>query len=456
MPVVSAGRRFSLFYLRRVCFCLRRAGVRHAQAQQPQVITFDEAIRIALDRNIQVKQSGNNIELSARQVFQRRMDFLPSFSMSTNGSRGSGFAQDQAGRNIQFTSQNLNGSLSGQINLFDGFANIAALRQSRHSLQASELTYDQTRQTVAFDVASNFLLYVNGGQLVVIQQENLEAQRQLLAQIEEFVNVGSRPISDLYQQQAATAQSELDVLNAERDAELSKARLIQGLQLDPRGEYEFVAPRYEDVPVIPQDYNLQELFDIAFRSRDDLAAQEARILAAQQGVRLAKSVFWPRVDLGGSYRSNYSPNTDRSFFDQVDGNRGNSLGFSVSYSIFDGFSRNTQVQQAEVQYRNEMLEMESLKQNAALQVRQGYLEYETARKSLEVSETQVLAAERALDASQNRYNVGAGTLVELTQARAQYVAAVSNRVQAQYNFLFQSKLVDFFVGRLDLSAPLFD
>ena len=103
-----------------------------------------------------------------------------------------------------------------------------------------------------------------------------------------------------------------------------------------------------------------------------------------------------------------------------------------------------------------MLEMESLKQNAALQVRQGYLEYETARKSLEVSETQVLAAERALDASQNRYNVGAGTLVELTQARAQYVTAVSNRVQAQYNFLFQSKLVDFFVGRLDLSAPLFD
>ena len=437
---------------------LAAGGVRHAQAQQPQVITFDEAIRIALDRNIQVKQSGNNIELSARQVFQRRMDFLPSFSMSTNGSRGSGFAQDQAGRNIQFTSQNLNGSLSGQINLFDGFANIAALRQSRHNLQASELTYDQTRETVAFDVASNFLLYVNGGQLVVIQQENLEAQRQLLAQIEEFVNVGSRPISDLYQQQAATAQSELDVLNAERDAELSKARLIQGLQLDPRGEYEFVAPRYEDVPVIPQDYNLQELFDIAFRSRDDLAAQEARILAAQQGVRLAKSVFWPRVDLGGSYRSNYSPDDfmDRSFFDQLDGNRGNSLGFNISYSLFDGFSRNTQVQQAEVQYRNEMLEMESLKQNAALQVRQGYLEYETARKSLEVSETQVLAAERALDASQNRYNVGAGTLVELTQARAQYVTAVSNRVQAQYNFLFQSKLVDFFVGRLDLSAPLFD
>ncbi len=437
-------------------FLLAAGGGRHAQAQQPQVITFDEAIRIALDRNIQVKQSGNNIELSARQVFQRRMNFLPSFSMSTNGSRGSGFAQDQAGRNIQFTSQNLSGSLSGQINLFDGFANIAALRQSKHNLQASELTYDQTRETVAFDVASNFLLYVNGGQLVVIQQENLEAQRQLLAQIEEFVNVGSRPISDLYQQQAATAQSELDVLNAERDAELSKARLIQVLQLDPRSEYEFVAPRYEDVPVAPQDYDLQELFDIAFQSRDDLAAQEARILAAQQGVRLAKSVFWPTVGLGGSYRSNYSPDINRSFFDQVDGNRGNSLGFSVSYSIFDGFSRNTQVQQAEVQYRNEMLEMESLKQNAALQVRQGYLEYETARKSLEVSETQVLAAERALDASQNRYNVGAGTLVELTQARAQYVAAVSNRVQAQYNFLFQSKLVDFFVGRLDLSTPLFD
>ena len=437
-------------------FLLAVGGMRHAHAQQPHVITFDEALRIALDRNIQVKQSGNNIELSARQVFQRRMDFLPSFSMSTSGSRGSGFAQDQAGRNIQFTSQNLNGSVSGQINLFDGFANIAALQQSKHNLQASELTFDQTRQSVAFDVASNFLLYVNGGQLVVIQQENLEAQRQLLAQIEEFVNVGSRPISDLYQQQAATAQAELNVLTSERDAELSKARLIQVLQLDPRDEYEFVAPRYEDIPVVPQDYDLQELFDIAFESRDDLAAQEARIRAAQQGIRLAKSVYWPRVDIGGSYRSNYSPDIDKSFADQIEGNRGNSLGFSISYPLFNNFSRGTQIQQAEVQYRNTMLEMESLKQNAALQVRQGYLEYEAARKSLEVSETQLLAAERALEASRNRYNAGSGTLVELSQARAQYVAAVSNRVQAQYNFLFQSKLVDFFVGRLDLSTPLFD
>lgn len=437
-------------------FLLSPGGVRHAHAQEARVITFDEALRIALERNVQVKQSGNDIELSARQVFQRRMNFFPSFSMSTNGSRGSGFAQDQAGRNIQFTNQNLNGSVSGQMNLFDGFANIASFRQSQHTLRATELTYDQTRQTVAFDVANNFLFYVNGGQLVLIQQENLEAQRQLLAQIEEFVNVGSRPISDLYQQQAATAQAELNVLTAERDAELSKARLIQALQLDPRGEYEFVAPRYEDVPVVPQDYDLQELFNIAFASRDDLAAQEARIRAAQQGIRLAKSVFWPRVDFGGSYRSNYSPNIDRSFLDQVEGNRGNSLSFNISYSIFDGFSRSTQVQQAEVQYRNAMLEMESLRQNAALQVRQGYLEYEAARKSLEVSETQVLAAERALEASENRYNVGAGTLVELSQAQAQYVTAVSNRVQAQYNFLFQSKLVDFFVGRLDLSSPLFD
>ena len=431
-------------------------GAHTAYAQQPRVITFDQALRIALDRNIEVQQSGNNIELSARQVFQRRMDFLPSFSMSTNGSRGSGFAQDQAGNTIPFTSQNLSGSVSGQINLFDGFANIASLRQSQHTLHASELSHDQTRQTVAFNVANNFLLYVNAGQLVIIREENLEAQRQLLSQIEEFVNVGSRPISDLYQQQAAAAQAELDVLTAERDAELGKARLIQVLQLDPRDTYEFVAPRYEDVPITPEDYNLEELFDIAFASRDDLAAQEARILAAQQGIRMAKSTYWPRVDFGGSYRSNYSPDIDQSFGDQIDANRGNSLGFSVSYPIFDGFSRAAQVQQAQVQYRNAMLEMENLKQNAALQVRQGYLEYDAARKSLEVSETQVLAAERALEASQNRYNVGAGTLVELTQSRAQYVAAVSNRVQAQYNFLFQSKLVDFFVGRLDLSTPLFD
>lgn len=422
-------------------------------AQTARVISFEEAVRIALEDNIRVKQSENSVELQTRQVFQRRMDFLPSLSFSTNGSRGSGFAQDQAGRNIQFTNKNVNGSFSTQVNVFSGFADVAALEQARYDRDASTLNFDRTRQDVVFSVADNFLAYVNATEQVRIQEENLASQQQQLEQIEEFVNVGARPISELYQQQALTAQAELQVLDAQRTAQVNKSLLIQVLQLDPFGEYEFAAPDLEAAPLALQDVNLDELLRSAFAERPDLEAQETQILAAEQGVRIAKSQYWPSVNIGGSYRSNFSPDADGDVFDQLDINRGNSIGFSISYPIFDRFSRGTQVQQAEVQYRNEILELDEIRQQIALQVRQAYLDYELTTKRVAVTETQVLAAEQAVAAAEERYNVGAGTLVELTQARAQYVEAVSSQTQARYDMLFQAKLIDYYVGRLNPTQP---
>jgi len=70
-------------------------------------------------------------------------------------------------------------------------------------------------------------------------------------------------------------------------------------------------------------------------------------------------------------------------------------------------------------------------------------------KELESSERAVIAAERALETEQQRYEVGATTLIELNLANANFVQAQSNRIQAVYNFVFQEKLLDFYIGRLD-------
>ena len=96
------------------------------------------------------------------------------------------------------------------------------------------------------------------------------------------------------------------------------------------------------------------------------------------------------------------------------------------------------------------------RQQIATEVRQAYLDYQTAQKRLDVTAKRLRAAERALEAEQARYDAGSSTLVELSQARATYVEAASERVQARYDFLFQSKLLDYYQGRLDPEQELFD
>lgn len=426
----------------------------NAAAQEARVITFEEAVRIALEQNVLLKQSANNADLQARLTYQQRMNFLPTLNFSSGGSRGSGFTQDQAGRNIAFSSTNFNGNFSASVNVFNGFADAASLEQARHDQAASEYTYDRARQNVVFNVVTTFVDLINAQEQVGIQQENLASQRQQLDQIQAFTDVGARPVSDLYQQQAAVAQAELQVLNAERTAQLTQTQLIQVLQLNPFGAYTFVAPELDEASLQATPYELDRLLRGALEQRADVRAQEARIAAARQGIRIARSAYWPSIGFGGSLQSNFSPDADGGLFNQLDLNRGTSVGFSVSLPIFNQFNRSTNVQRAEVFHRNAELELQNMRQNVALQVRQAYLDYLTNQKRLDVTEKQVRAAAQALEAARERYNVGATTLVELAQAQAAYVQAASDQAQAKYDFLFQGKLIEYYIGQLDPAQPL--
>ena len=195
----------------------------------------------------------------------------------------------------------------------------------------------------------------------------------------------------------------------------------------------------------------------AYERRSDLEARSLYIRAAEQGIRAARSTYWPSINLSGGIGSSYSDVRLLSFQDQFfSDNRSGSVGISFTMPLFDRLTTRNNVQQARVEYNNRLLELDDARQGIAVQVRQAYLDYQTAEKQLAVTDVQLRAATHALDADQERYNLGAATLVELAQARAQQVQASSSWVQARYDFLFQEKLLDYYTGILDPSTTLFD
>lgn len=434
-----------------------------AHAQEVQQITFDEAVRIALDQNITLQRTSNSVDLQEVNVSRDRMAFYPSLGISGGGSQSYGrtFSQEDLGF-VSETTESFNMDIGADYTLFSGFSRTAALEQSRLGLEARGLDHQRQRQTVVFNVMSNYLTLIERQEQVLIQEENLESASQLLAQIEEFTRVGSRPISDLFQQQAQVAAAELALLQAQREVQLSEANLIQILQLDPFAEYEFSAPTVEDDDLVVQDYMVSSMLERAFAQRRDLHALEYDIRAAQEGIRLARSSYWPTVSLSAGYGSGWysayqrpgEPNV--SFIDQLNDRRSGALRLNLSFPIFDRFETRNNIQSARVQLENVRLDLEGLQQDVAVQVRQAYLDYETAQKQLQVTEAQLASAELALEAEQERYNVGSSTLVELSQVRADYVRAAGDRVSARYGLLFQQRLIEYYLGILDPAQPLFD
>lgn len=426
-----------------------------AQPNAPaQTITFDDAVRIALRQNTALQQANNTAQLNEATVRQQKLQFLPDFRFSTNTGQNYGrtFSQEE-GRILNQTTHSLTAGVQSSVTLFNGMANVANLRSAQLTENAGEQNVKRAEQTVAFTVASNFLALVQQQEQLRIRRENLAAQEAQERQIKAFVDAGSRPISDLYQQQATVAAARTDLVNAERAFELAKVDIIQTLQLDPRGNYTFVPPALDTTANAARvSFDLDSLLTRALSQRVDLNAREELVNAASQGVRAARGGRWPTLSLSAGYNSAYNSATDIGFVDQLDQRRGGSIGLGISIPLFDRGNVDLATQRALINEENARLELKNTQQQVGLEVRRAYLDYQTALQQYDAAQAQLRAAQLALEATQQRYNVGAATLFEVTQARAALVQAESSLISARYGLLFQRASIGYYVGDLNPRA----
>lgn len=420
-------------------------------------ITLDEAIDIAIENNYQLKQVQNNLDLAEAEIFSAKADFLPSLNGSLNGSRNTGLAfvpEDLAYDDR--TRSSIGGSLNSNITLFNGFSNIMNLRSAQANQLSQKEDLERLRETIIFNTASRFLQVVLDQELLRIAESTLEASQSQLDQISAQVEVGSLPTVDLYNQEATVANDELQVIQQENALEFSTAQLLRIMQDDSIQEIEISMPSSDQLSLVPVDLNLQEMVEAALQNRSDLQAQEFAIESFENNVKIARSNLMPTLSASASLNSGYSDQLNDqitgeplSFSDQFfDRSIQRSFGFSLQIPIFNRWNNRITLQNSQIQLKNSRLELENIRFQISEEVRQAYNDYVAVSKELESTEKSLLAAERAYETEQQRYEVGASTLIELNQANANYVQAQSNRVQAIYNFVFQEKLLDYYIGRL--------
>ena len=424
-----------------------------AQSTAPGAkIGLQDAIGIALRQSVLVKQSENAVASSTNGVSEAKNAFLPSLNLNTSSARSVG----RAGTSTlgSSTAQSLNTGISSSFTVFDGLRNVNELRQAKLDVTATTSDLTRARQTAVYTVASNYLtLATTEGQLAV-QKENLTAQEAQEKQLQTLVKAGARSISDLYQQQATTAAARANVVSAERDVELARIALIQTLQLDPRGSYDFVAPTVGDVSGSVPKYDLDSLLSQAFASRSDLAAEQTRVEVAAVGTKAAGASRLPTVSLSTSYNASYNSAAASALGAQLDQNRGGSVSLGVSFPIFDKGATSAAVQEAKIREDNARLALADQRQSVALDVRRAWLTLESTRQQLTVALAQQKAADLAVSTTQARYQVGTSTLLELTQARASQLQANVAVVNARNALAFQDALLPYYTGELDPTKAL--
>jgi outer membrane protein len=431
-----------------------------AQNANLRVITIDEAISIALENNYSLKQAKNELDLAEDLIFSEKADFLPSVSANMNGSRTTGqqFLFDRFSEGldpfVDVSSQSISGGMNASISLFNGFNNILTLKSSQSNKESREQQYERAKELVIFNTASRYLQVLLDKELLAIAKQNLETSTAQLEQVQAQVELGARPMVDLFNQEAQVANDELVVTQRENTLSLNSLLLIRQLEIDPLGAYDFVVPdlTLNDLPWM--DVNLRSLVNEALTTRSDILSAEASISSLRYQMQVTKNSLLPTLRASAGVSSRYSDQysiggAEVSFSDQFfDQQVNRSLGLSFNVSLFNNWNRMYSIQSSQVQLKNAELNLDNSKMQVIQEVSQAYNDYSSYVKQLEASEKSLVASERAFQTQQERYNLGASTLIELTQAQSSFVSAQSNYTQAMYNLIFQEKLLDFYLGKL--------
>lgn len=419
----------------------------------PRTITFERAAAIALERNLSLLLAERRNTLDDAAVSDARARFLPDLRLGVSGNES--YDRTDTGGGTEWTSSRSMGvSLSSGLTLFDGFANVSGLREARFEQVAGRLDTERARQTVVFQVITDYLALIEATEQERVRTGNLAAQEEQLGRVRALVEEGERPISDLYQQRATVSSAKLAVVEAHRTWELSRVDLMQTLHLDPLADVTFVIPDAAELDPGEPAGAAAPLIEAADRERPDLAAERQRLAAVDERLTQARAGRWPTLSLSGSFSGRYSDGEPDGVWDQLGRRQSGGVGLSLSLPLFDRFDTRNAIRRAETNRETATINLDALRQDVALQVRRAVLDRDAARESLAAARDGAAAAREALSYTNERYLAGAATLAEVTLSRAGLVSAESAEVSALYRLLWQNRLVDYYIGTLDPDARI--
>jgi len=443
-------------------------------ANTVETLTLEKVIKIAIENAVATAQAKNNYELTGAQLLQAYGQFLPSLAVSAtytplNSNQRINPTTLPGGQVIfplfgqQTTS--IGFSLNSSLNLFNGLADQAALQNAIHARESAGYTLKRAKQDIAFSVAQAYLQILLNQELLAIAQENLKVSQERLRQLQEQARLGARTIADLYQQEAQKAADELAVIRAENTLRNSKLALIRQARLDPTKEYKFESPPIDTTLLGAEYQDEARLIAVAQEQRADLKAAQESLTAASWAITQARGTFLPALNLNFTLFTNgfsvFSQSIDGNTIpnpvlptvgEQLNKQISFNIGLQLSWTIFDRFSTNLRAEQALINYRNQELQYEDLKIRVVAEVRQALGDYQAALKQLESTSKGLLSAKQAYETIQKRYEVGSATFVEVAAAQAALVRAQSDRAQALFNFTFQKKILEYFLGSVDIDA----
>ena len=421
---------------------------------QQKVWSLEDCIKYAIENNIQIKQQAVQTEVQKNSLDLAKLKLLPTLNGSAGYNYSFGRALDQ--NTYRFYNQTLqsdNFYVGGQTPVFNGLQNYNSIQKNKSLVLASQEDLKNISDNVALNVALMYLQVLLNKELVAVDDNQLNITLQQIEKTRKLVDAGSVAKGNLLQIQAQAAQEELALINMKNQLETSYLTLTQLLELKTPAGFEIEVPVINVDPNSLITGNIDEIYEIAIKNRPEIKSSELSLTASQYSLKIAKGGRSPQISLNYSVNSGYTyiynipePLTNDPFGTQIKNNRNSGVGLSLNIPILNGWQINKNISNSKLSVESSQFTLEGTKKQLYKNIQQAYTDAVAALKKLNVSIKAVASTEESFRYTEQKFNVGMVTPVDYNAAKTQLLNSQSDMTQAKFEFLFKTKVLDFYKG----------
>jgi outer membrane protein len=413
-----------------------------ASAQEREV-TLAEAIHLSERVQPAMVRAAADVRTSNAQRRSALGAYLPRISVSSSGSdffsEGPARVDPITGELISgnSSSRSLSTSLSASLDLFTGFRRGAEMRAARAGENAAEASLIDARFEQALTTTNQFLDALAAAQLLRVREASVRRAEEQLKTAVAKLRAGSATRSDSLRSLVTLGNTRLDQITTQTELATAEANLARLIGQPGRVRAADDSAFYRVLPAV----DTQALRVEAESKSPRIQSASASAAAARASARASRSAYWPSLTLGANTGWNGSRATDYDLFNQ------RQLSLSLRWNLFDGFDRELTIVQREADL--DLAEASATDERLAVQAEltTRLAELDAARTRTEITQTSVAAATEDLRVQQERYRLGASTIVDLLTSQEALNQAEVDVVNARFDYLRANAQLEALIGR---------
>ncbi len=418
---------------------------------QSKIWSLEDCIMYAIDNNIQIKQQAIQTEIQKNSLDLAKLSLLPTLGANINHDYTFGRALNFL--EYKYVNHNVlydNFSLGGNLTIFAGLVNYNTIMKNKYDLSASKEDLQNIKDNMSLNVALAYLQILLNKELLIATTNQLQITRQQIEKTKKLVDAGSVARGNLLQIEAQAAQEEVQMINMKNQLDISYLTLTQLLELKSPEGFEILMPQISVDTSSSISGTVDEVFAIASQNRPEIKSARLRLESSKYDLKIARGGRSPRLTSSHSFGSRYSKvfndTNNVSFSEQIKNYKNLGLGFTLSVPILNGWQVNKNISNSRLGIENSQYALEAAKKQLYKSIQQAYADALASLKKYAATMKAVASSEESFRYTEQKFNVGMVTPVDYNTAKTQLLNAQSDMSQAKYDYIFKTKVLDFYKG----------